>query len=72
MASPIAQGETASAALRGLSSYLRFSSTDLLLRVNDSGNLGVGSETGRRDGKDARVGLANLKFGSPSTPIFKP
>lgn len=35
-------------------------------------NLGVGTETGRRDGKDARFALANVKFGSASNPIFKP
>lgn len=35
-------------------------------------NLGVGTETGRRDGKDARFALANVKFGSSSNPVFKP
>jgi hypothetical protein len=35
-------------------------------------NLGIGSETGRRDGKNAQFGLANLKFGSSSGAIFKP
>jgi hypothetical protein len=33
---------------------------------------GSGNESGRRDGKNSRFGLANLKFGSASAPMFQP
>jgi hypothetical protein len=34
--------------------------------------VGSGGERGRRDGKDSRFGLANLKFGSASAAQFQP